>query len=248
MKRNDWIGLGTSIGVHALILFLFSFVIGATPQLDTLGYIEVEFGPLAEGRPVQRSIEDRAQPEEQPTEREPQPQPSSSPPEETRPVDLPTQERPVQDEERVESSQADRIAPEPPRESDQRRDETNVAATPVSPPGAGARDGDTGASAGDQGEGAEESASAPFRIEGLNRNALHAPLPEYPSQVNAVIRVRIAVDPQGRIVERVPLIKGDPALERAVMQALEQWRFNPLPANVPRTNQIGTVTFQFRLE
>jgi periplasmic protein TonB len=248
MKRNDWIGLGTSIGVHALILLLFAFVTGASPKVDTLGYIEVDFGPLAEGRPVQRSVDDRAQPEEQPTEREPQPRPSSTPPEEARPVDLPTQERPVQDEERVESPQSDRISPERPRQREERTEEANVAATPVSPPGAGARDGDTGASSGDQGESAEETASAPYQIEGLNRNALHAPLPAYPAQVNAVIRVRIAVDPQGRIVERVPLLKGDPALERAVMQALERWRFDPLPANVPRTNQVGTVTFRFRLE
>jgi periplasmic protein TonB len=248
MKRNDWIGLGTSLGVHALIILLFAFTMGASPRVDTLGYIEVDFGPLAEGRPVQRSVDDRAQPEEPPTEREPQEQPSSSPPEETRPVDLPTQERAVQDEERIESPQSERIAPEPPRQREERREETNVAATPVSPPGAGARDGDTGATTGAQGSAADEAESAPYQIEGLNRNALHAPLPNYAEKVNAVIRVRIAVDPQGRIVERTPLIKGNPALERAVMQALERWRFDPLPANVPRTNQVGTVTFRFRLE
>jgi periplasmic protein TonB len=247
MKRNDWIGLGTSVGVHALILLIFAFVTGASPRVETLGYIEVDFGPLAEGRPVQRSVDDRAQPEEQPTEREPQPRPSSSPPEETRPVNLPTAER-VQDEERIESNRSDRVAPEPPRQREQRREETNVAATPVSPPGAGARDGDTGASTGDQGAGAEESASAPFRIEGLNRNALHAPLPAYDSQANAVIQYRFDVDPRGRVLSIQPVRRGDPALDRAVQNVLLTWRFNALPPNAPQVNQTGTVTFRFRRE
>jgi periplasmic protein TonB len=248
MKRNDAIGLGTSIGVHALILLLFAFTTGASPRVDTIGYIEVDFGPISEGRPVQQSVDDRAQPEEQPTEREPQPRPSATPPEESRPVDLPTQERPVADEERVEAPVADRVAPEQPRTQEQRQEDTNVEATPQTPPGAGARDGTTGAETGDQGQGAQEQASAPWQIEGLNRALVHSVAPDYGTQVRAIIQYRFQVDPSGRVHSIQPLRRGDPVLDRAVERALSSWRFAPLPGNVPRENQTGTVTFQFRLE
>jgi protein TonB len=77
---------------------------------------------------------------------------------------------------------------------------------------------------------------------------VRAPLPRYAEKVNAVIRVRVTVDPQGRIVRRLPLMKGNPALEQAVMEALARWRFNALPPDAPQENQTGTITFAFRLE
>ncbi|MEM1096527.1 MAG: TonB family protein, partial [Bacteroidota bacterium] len=66
--------------------------------------------------------------------------------------------------------------------------------------------------------------------------------------VNAVISFIIEVNPRGEIVRKIPARKGDPALERAVLQVLDRWRFNALPANAPQVNQRGTVTFRFRLE
>ncbi|MFW5972371.1 MAG: TonB family protein [Bacteroidota bacterium] len=248
MNKNDWIGLGTSIGFHGLLILLFALVTGASARNQTMGYIEVDFGPLAEGRAVQRSVEERTQPEEQPTEREPQPKPTSSPPEEAKPVNLPEQQEIVRDEERVETPETESIAPERPQDQEERQDAENVDATPQAPPGTGAVDGSQGAETGQEGEGRDDEASAPYQIEGLNRSAVYAPVPPYTEQVNAVIRVRITVDPQGRIVQRIPLIKGSPALEQSVMQTLERWRFDPLPPNVPRENQTGTVTFSFRLE
>jgi TonB family protein len=41
-----------------------------------------------------------------------------------------------------------------------------------------------------------------------------------------------------------PLQKGDPMLERSAMDALRQWRFNPLKSN---TEMYGIITFTFRL-
>jgi protein TonB len=82
----------------------------------------------------------------------------------------------------------------------------------------------------------------------LDRVTLTAPTP--PRSVvkeNAIIRVRITVGPDGRVVRRIPLIKGNPRLEQAVMDVLERWRFNALPDNAPQKNQTGTITFRFRL-
>lgn len=250
MNKNDWIGLGTSVGIHGILLIVFALIAGASPELDTLGYIEVEFGPIAEGRAVQRSVEERTQPEEAPTEREPQPVPTTTPPREARPVDLPDQVEPIEDEESVDSNESELIAPEEPMNPEERQEgETNIEATPQSPPGEGVADGDVGEETGDQGEGTDETESAPYRIEGLNRTLAQGPLPAYTEQVNADINVRITVNPQGRIIQIFPLVKGDPTLEREIMQTLTtRWRFDRLPANVPQENQTGTVAFRFRLE
>ncbi|WP_251979623.1 TonB family protein [Salinibacter ruber] len=108
--------------------------------------------------------------------------------------------------------------------------------------------GESGDEPGDSGTGAQEEAAAPYKIEGLDREPERAPLPQYAEKVNARIRVRITVNPDGRIVRRVPLLKGNPELEAAVMNALQQWRFNALPSGVQQENETGTITFTFRLE
>jgi protein TonB len=105
-----------------------------------------------------------------------------------------------------------------------------------------------GDEAGDPGTGAQEEAAAPYDIEGLDRDPQRAPLPRYAEKVNARIRVQITVNPEGRIVRRIPLRKANPQLEAAVMSALQQWRFNALPPGAPQQNQTGTITFTFRLE
>ena len=155
----------------------------------------------------------------------------------------------VEDPEQISSSNAETISPRTEANPD------NVAVDRPTPPnresqptGAGVPDGTGDATSGDEGTGTDEQRSAPFQIEGLNRVPVQAPLPAYREQVNAVIRVRIVVDPQGRIVQRIPLLKGNPALERSVMETLSTWRFNPLPPNAPQENQSGTITFRFRLE
>ena len=78
--------------------------------------------------------------------------------------------------------------------------------------------------------GTDERKSAPFQIEGLNRVPVTAPIPAYSERVNAVIRIRIVVDPQGRVVQRIPLLKGNPSLERSVMETLIHRLAGALPS------------------
>jgi periplasmic protein TonB len=249
MKRNDVIGMATSVALHAILLFSFTFLTAAQPEEAQLGFIEVEFGTFAEGRPVQRSVVEtpdatRIQ-EEQPL----QPEPEASPAEEARPVQLPEQRPDVVDPEQISAPDAETISPETRNNpAPVRSPEPQPETQPVRPLGSGAVDGTTGAESGADGEGADDQRSAPYQIEGLNRDAVFAPLPLYREQVNAVIRVRVTVSPQGHVVQRMPLLKGNPALEQAVMDALERWRFNPLPPNAPQEVQTGVVTFRFRLE
>lgn len=238
MDRSDWIGLGTSLGVHVIMLALFALMTGLRPEPQPLGFVEVEFGEFAEGRPVQstpepqeESASEAAEPETE-TEEPPKEPPTE---EETEPVDLPDEE--VDDSESVSPQDEEAIPPEPQQEAQeapQQEENTSTA--------------ESGAESGEAGEGATEEKSAPYNIEGLDRDPVYAPLPQYAEKVDATIRVRVTVSPRGEIVQRIPLLKGNPTLERAVMETLQRWRFNALPANAPQENQTGTVTFRFRLE
>lgn len=243
MQRSDWIGLGTTVVVHAALLILFSLMTAMTPQTQPLGFIEVEFGDFARGRPVQATPETEEPPEEEPTEEETEPQPEPEPEEpateeETEPVDLPDQEQEVEDEDNVPPPEEEEETI-PPAQEEQPEDEPSEENESTD---------ETGADSGDAGEGSTEERSAPYNIEGLNRDPVFAPLPRYAEQVDATIRVRITVDPNGRIVRQMPLLKGNPKLEQAVMDALQRWRFNSLPSNAPQEPQTGVITFRFRLE
>lgn len=242
MDRSDWIGLGTSLAVHTLLLLVFSFVTAMTPQTRPLGFIEVEFGDFARGRPVQATTETEPAQTEPPeeetqpqTETDTEEQPATE--EQTQPVDLPEQEEESPDEENVPPPDEETV---PPQQEEQQATEEPQEENESTDP--------SGADTGDSGEGTTEEKAAPYNIEGLNRDPVFAPIPQYTEKVDATIRVQITVDPQGRIVRRIPLLKGNPELEQAVMDALQRWRFNALPGNVPQEPQTGVITFRFRLE
>jgi len=223
----------------------------AAKEEEPIGFIEVEFGPISEGRPVQKAMQTRPERSEEKPDPEPvqEAPPKVAPPIEAKPVDLPKPPAEVVDEEVIQTPKAETISPEKANNPEPvKKPEPETKPDPIRPLGGGAVDGTTGAEEGDEGAGAEERKTAPFQIEGLNRVPVYSTVPVYRAQVNALIKVRITVDPQGRIVQRIPLLKGNPELEQAVMEALQRWRFNPLPPNAPQENQTGVVTFRFRLE
>ncbi len=248
MKRNDIVALGVSLVVHVLALFVLSVTTLGAREYEPIGYIEVDFGPLAEGRPVQQQIEqDAAEVDESDESIEEEQQSQQAAPEEARPVDLPD-ELEAQVDETINTPEVEEIAPEQQTNPDNTNDPEPQPEVIPATPRQGGETGSTGAETGDDGAGTDAEASAPFQIEGLNRTPVMSPPPPYAEKVNALIRVRITVDPRGRVVRQVPLIKGNPALEQAVMETLRTWRFNPLPPNAPQENQVGVVTFRFRLE
>lgn len=237
MEQNDWIGLGTSLVLHVGLAVLFASLTASRPAPPQLGYVEVEFGEFSPGQPVDATeqVEETAAPEtEESPETQTQPDETASEPE-TEPVDLPEEEEPS--DETVPPTEEEATSPEVP--ADTQRAEAADEQEPSEDPGD---------ETGDPGEGDQEEASAPYNIEGLDRDPQFAPLPEYTEQVNARIQVQITVNPEGQIVRRVPLVKGNPRLEEAVMDALQRWQFNQLPPGAPQENQTGTITFTFRLE
>ncbi|MEM6646446.1 MAG: energy transducer TonB [Bacteroidota bacterium] len=270
MNRNDLLGWGLSIGLHILVLLMIGVYHEITEDEEIpIGYVAVEIGDYSEGRPVRQVAPARPtptppQPEEQdeeprpertpPQQETPQPNPQQQQEVDPEPVNLPEQTLPNDDTEAVTEPDTKPQATEQPEPSTDNATTTVEPAQQATPPaepqplGSGQIGGDTGANSGDDGTGSDETEAAPFDIEGLNRTPLSTPLPRYTSQVNAVISFIIEVNPRGEIVRKIPARKGDPALERAVLQVLDRWRFNALPANAPQVNQRGTVTFRFRLE
>lgn len=81
---------------------------------------------------------------------------------------------------------------------------------------------------------------------GGNRIVLYKKLPTYPPGVNtaAQIKIRFVVLADGTVGSTMPMQKGDPALERAAIEALRQWRFNPLKEH---KEMVGIITFTFKL-
>ena len=152
-------------------------------------------------------------------------------------------------EEQIQTPETEVIAPaEQNNPAEVEEPEPVLEPEPVKPLGGGTTDGDTGEPEGDPGPGEDEQKTAPFNIEGLNRSTVYAPLPRNTESANVSIKVRVTVNPQGRVVRIFPVQKGDPSLERAVRDVLLRWRFNALPSNAPQVAQTGFVTFRFVAE
>jgi len=92
----------------------------------------------------------------------------------------------------------------------------------------------------------------PFVIEGdaAKRTIRNKVIPKYPAglQKEATVKIRFTVLPDGRVGEMIPLLKGgDATLEQITMNALRQWRFNPLSPSAPQESVQGIITFNYIL-
>ena len=91
-----------------------------------------------------------------------------------------------------------------------------------------------------------------YSIEGAasSRRVLTEVRPDYPEGLNkeVVIKIRFTVLPNGTIGEMVPVLKGDQTLEDLTMNVFRQWRFNPLPPDLPQEPQSGVITFRYLLK
>ncbi len=248
LRKEDRAGLVISIGLHVLVLVALSLLTVSAREEQPMGFLEVEFGPLSEGRPVQQApVQDEPEPEPEEEQTEEVEAPPVAPPEDVKPVDLPDSELDLPDEEVVDAPEADVIAP---KESNTEEERVEEEAQPeqevVQPLGSGSLTPDDGQDTGDEGSSNQEEASAPFRIEGLNRDPVTTPLPMFVSQNSDVrVTVRITVDPLGNVIQALPVRRGDPAQDREVLRVVRGWRFNPLPANAPQESQQGLITFVF---
>lgn len=79
---------------------------------------------------------------------------------------------------------------------------------------------------------------------GLVRHSLPPPLPLIRDEV---VQLRVQVDRDGQVIGVEVLRRGTPEVERAAVDAVRKWRFEPLPEGVVEIQE-GIVTFFFRLK
>ncbi len=103
-----------------------------------------------------------------------------------------------------------------------------------------------------QSQGVDVIGDTPYQIEGqaARRAVISRVIPEYPEnmQKEAIIKISFTVLPNGQVGEMIPTIKSDAALEKITLDALRQWRFNPLPSYEQQRSEKGIITFRYLLK
>jgi hypothetical protein len=74
-------------------------------------------------------------------------------------------------------------------------------------------------------------------------------IPTYPTGVDKEVDLvfQITIAPDGTVQRVFPLMKADTRLEVATVNALNKWRFEPLPHSMPQLPQDAIVIFPYRL-
>ena len=75
-------------------------------------------------------------------------------------------------------------------------------------------------------------------------------IPTYPAGVSkeADIRLRFTILPDGTVGTVMILTKADTRLENTAINALKQWRFEPLSSNQKQIEQAAVIVFPYRLQ
>lgn len=256
-KLKGWIG--TAI-VHIGIIILMMLV---HVSLDTElpEFVEVSWGTVTRQEPARPT----QQPQVTRTESEPivaQPQEAAAA---QRPVTLPERRELQQDDDIIRLPERDRVdvaqhMTDDPRRQDELREQRDRDAGAV----LGERDrfqlpvpedseGESPLTAGASSEQRDAPHDISYALDwtgGVIRKKVTGDLPEYPPGVNveAVIRLRATVFPDGTIRSVQPVQRGNPRLEDAALQSVRYWRFEPLSRNQPQMEQDCFITFHFTLQ
>lgn len=101
-------------------------------------------------------------------------------------------------------------------------------------------------------KGGDVKFEKPYEIswEGVVREVLYDPLPEYPEGFDKEtrIQIKITVLPNGTIGNLIPIQKSDANLESVTMKTLKLWRLSKLKPTDPQLNQTAVITFRFILQ
>lgn len=233
IRRDLQKGLLASIGFHVLLLLL-SLLIRVKLQPEAKEYAELSFTYLTTPLPVQPP---------RPTETPPVQERAPRPGEPSTPVELPRMKE-MEEKEVLPIPIPEKLGPKKGAEEAQK-------------PGVGEKEPLEEVAFGDEKKGLPteipgEREGPKFTIEGpaAGRTIISRVIPEYPPglQKEVVVKAKLTVLPSGLVSEVVPLQKGDPILEEITLKALSQWRFNPLPPDLPQLPQEGKITFIYRLK
>ncbi len=81
------------------------------------------------------------------------------------------------------------------------------------------------------------------------RRLIHFLKPEYPEGIseNTVVKLSISANPDGAVAT-IDIVKtGGLVFDQNAIQAVREWRFQPLPPNVEQVLQTGIVTIYFQV-
>ena len=91
-----------------------------------------------------------------------------------------------------------------------------------------------------------------YRLAGelSKRKIIHFKKPEYPKNENenTATRLEIAANPDGTIKELSIVKTGGLSFDNSAMEAVREWRFQPLAPNVKQSIQTGIVTIYFEIK
>lgn len=231
-KRDLVKGFLVSGGFHILLLAI-SLLITVRLVPEVTEYAELSLARLTTALPVQPP---------RPKGTSPPPERGAKPEQPSTPVELPKL-RAMEEKEPAQMPSSEKLGPKEGAEVVQR-------------PGLGQKES-LETTFGDEEKGGPselpgEREGPQFTIEGpaAGRTIVSKVLPKYPPghQKEIVVRVRLTVLPNGLVGELIPLQKGDPTLEELTVKALSQWRFSPLPPDLPQLPQEGRITFIYRLK
>ncbi len=257
-KLKGWIG---TIVIHGILIILFAIMrVSLDPELPE--FVEVAWGAAVQQEP--------AQPTEPPQVTRAEREPVVAEREEVvateRPVELPERRELHQDDDIIRLPERDRvdIAQQMTQERQQPQDEVRDRRErdagailgererfqlPVPDDAAGESPVATGSSP-EQRE-TDQDISYALEWEGdVTRRKVSGTLPEYPPGVNveAVIRLRATVFPDGTVKSVQPVQRGNPRLEEVAQSAVRYWRFEPLSRGQPQVEQDCYITFHFTLQ
>ncbi len=248
LNRDERFGLAVTTGAHAVLLALLLFMRMSQNDEQRTAFIEVTLGEFRFGAASEFSNQPNA---DLATTTNPE-NAVVDPANPTEAVELPTTERVVIDPARVNTPEQGKANPDAADErvrvattpDDRRRDLQDREGAET----AGNVRGTTGSATAQEGTTNDPVRSSPFSLvwEGdIQRAPLRQPLPNYVYEVDAIIIMRFEVRPDGTVGGVVPIRRANPELEREVTNTLRNWRFSPLPSNVPQTSQWGRITFRF---
>ncbi len=108
------------------------------------------------------------------------------------------------------------------------------------------------ASSGDDSSGVGGKKGMPFSITGAlsERKILTKVLPKYPPgyEERTDVEVRITVMPKGGVRKLMLLKTGGAVFDNITLEALREWKWEPLPPNAKQTDQEGIITFFYELK
>ena len=249
-RSARWIGLGSTLMIHLLLLLLFAFLrVGW--QYDIPEWVEMEF--LSLNPQPARATE--APPPPAPMLKEPQ-----TP--EARTIRLPRRRMLEEETPRLPLERKQIYEEAEPATDLIRREYRSEQERPEMPLPRRDRGKKTAAEGHDLKTGIKpvepqpadlgKGVSIPFIIEGeaAERTVVHRVIPQYPAGLarEAVVKIGFVVLPSGVVANAVPILKGDAELEKIALEAFRQWRFNPLPPEAEQKEQRGVITFRFVLK